>query len=131
LLFVSSSVLAGTAFVTVHNRSSEPVSLRPISQNDRNTLLYADRPLPQVLEPGSKAYFSVAPYITSDVNFASVRYHARGRSCAFLTNYVNTRKGAGRAPRWNHSAQGGPNCTSRIVKQDPYLHDWAVEFTID
>jgi hypothetical protein len=130
LLLITSTASASTVFVTIDNKSNEPVTLRPASQNDRNTLLHADRTLPQVLEAGRKASFSVAPYVTNDVNFASVRYHSRGRSCAFLTNYVNTYTGGGRVPRWNHSAQGGAHCASQIVRQDPYTHDWVVEFTI-
>lgn len=121
---------ASVVTVTVINESAESLTLRPVSKNERNTIAHASNSLPQELRAGSRATFSVTPYVTNDVNFAAVRYHSRRRSCNFLTSYVNTRTGLGNAPRWNHKAQGGANCTSRIVYQNPYTHDWAVEFTI-
>lgn len=121
---------ASTVEVIVINNSTEVVALRPASKNERNTVAHASPTLPQSLKPGQRAAFRVAPYITNDVNFAAVRYHSRRRSCAFLTSYVNMRTRLGSTPQWNHKAQGGSNCTSRIVYQNPYTHDWAVEFTI-
>lgn len=130
MLLVATSASASTVTVTIINDSDEALALRSMSKNERNTLLHASAPLAQTLDARTRTSFTVAPYVTSDVNFAAVRYHSRRRSCAFLTSYVNMRTRLGNAPQWNHKAQGGSNCTSRIVYQNPYTHDWAVEFTI-
>lgn len=128
MLAVVGGASASTVTVTVINNSNETVMLRPVSANDRNTIAQAQPSLPQTLDAHTQWTFKIEPYITKDVNFASVRYRGQGRSCAFLTNYVN---GVGRvAPRWNHSAQGGAKCTSRILAKDPLSHDWTVEFVI-
>lgn len=131
MIFVTTGASASMVAVTLINNSAGPVTLRPVSKNEKNTVIHARPGVPQVVRAGERASFSVAPYVTSDVNFAAARYQGAGVSCAFLTQYVNTHVGQGRVPRWDHSAQGGSRCSSRIISRDPRTHDWAVEFTIN
>jgi hypothetical protein len=130
-LFSASGASASKVVVTVINNTDKPLTMRPISQNDKNTVIHAQPGVPQGLRAGERASFFVDPYVTNDVNFAAARYQGAGVSCAFLTKYVNTQVGHTRVPRWDHSAQGGLRCSSRIVSRDPRSHDWSVEFIIN
>lgn len=128
-IFFTAGVSAST--VTVVNNSGGSVTLQPVSKNDKNTIAHARPGVPQGLRTGERTSFFVDPYVTNDVNFAAARYQGAGVSCAFLTKYVNTHVGQARVPRWDHSAQGGSRCSSRIVSRDARSHDWSVEFIIN
>ncbi|AYZ61871.1 hypothetical protein EGY31_00475 [Burkholderia multivorans] len=137
LFAITALSVAGTAYagpkvtVTFKNQGTDPAVYKIISTNESSTYANAaPKPEKNVLG-GSTDTYTVQSLLSTDVNYAAVRYSIGAKECQFYTAYVNTIGSGGvKIPKWSKTAtpSGGATCTATITSTNIATHEWAVEF---
>ncbi|KWC13653.1 hypothetical protein WL48_07605 [Burkholderia ubonensis] len=137
LFAITALSVAGTAYagpkvtVTFKNQGSAPATYKIISSNESSTYANA-APKPQTtISAGSNDIYTVQSLLSTDVNYAAVRYSIGSKECQFYTAYVNTLGSGGvKIPKWSKTAtpSGSATCTATITSTNFATHEWAVEF---
>lgn len=119
--------------VTFKNLGTVRAEHRPINRNELSTQMNARTPISPFVEGGDSTQYVVQSNLSSDTNYASVRYVMGSKTCVFSTTFVKL-SGAGGAtiPKWNRTAtsEGGAICTATSRATNLSTYAWAAEFTM-
>lgn len=118
------NVGASTAAAAVYSK---------VTANETSTYTNASPKPSTSVEAGNSDTYVVQNPISSDSNYASVRYTIGSKVCVFNTTFVNV-PGAGgsKTPTWNttFTPSGGATCTATKTATNYTNYTWSVQFTM-
>jgi hypothetical protein len=134
LMVLTGIAEAGPAVqVTVRNMTTDAAVYVVTSNNETSTQLNASPKPKATIYARESDSFSVKSNISPDTNWATVRYRAGAKQCAFNTTFVNMIGAGGiKTPKWEKSATSanGAVCTATITRTNYSDYTWAVEFVM-
>ena len=133
-IFTATSVLAGPPVtVTFKNLGTATAVYKMTTNNEISTYSFAS-PKPAANVPaGSITTYTVTSTLSTDINYAYVRYSIGAKTCEFKTTFLNKLVSVGnKIPQWTKTAtpSGGAVCAATITTANPTTYEWAVEFTM-